>query len=55
MTALFSIYELVQPVGLMGGHLRDVYASFLDEANAYVKTTDVAAVCEHIRAFYRTA
>jgi hypothetical protein len=44
VTALFSIYELVQPVGLMGGHLRDMYASFLDEAAPYAKTESAAAL-----------
>ena len=44
VTALFSVYESIEPVGLMGGHLRDAYASFLDEAGAYVKTADAAAL-----------
>lgn len=44
VTALFSVYESVLPVGLMGGHLRDVYASFLDEAAPYAKTADAAAL-----------
>src|SRR5262249_26149260 len=44
VTALFSVYESVQPAGLTGGHLRDVYASFLDEASAYAKTADAAAL-----------
>jgi hypothetical protein len=30
--ALLSIWEGVEPVGANGGHLRDVYADFLDEA-----------------------
>jgi hypothetical protein len=30
--ALLSTYEGIQPVGLDGGHLRDLYADFLDEA-----------------------
>jgi hypothetical protein len=34
-------------VKLLGGHLRDVNASFLDKANTYVKTTDAAALCRH--------
>jgi len=30
--ALLSIWEGVEPVGMSGGHLRDLYADFLDEA-----------------------
>ena len=30
--ALLSTYEGIQPVGLYGGHLRGLYAEFLDEA-----------------------
>lgn len=30
--ALLSTYEGIQPVGAEGGHLRDLYADFLDEA-----------------------
>ncbi|MFI5492946.1 BtrH N-terminal domain-containing protein [Actinoplanes sp. NPDC051859] len=31
-TALFTVWEEVEPVGMSGGHLRDMYADFLDEA-----------------------
>jgi hypothetical protein len=31
-SALLATYEGIQPVGLYGGHLRDLYADFLDEA-----------------------
>jgi hypothetical protein len=30
--ALLSIWENVQPMGMSGGHLRDLYAEFLDQA-----------------------
>ena len=30
--ALVSIWEGIEPVGMSGGHLRDLYAEFLDEA-----------------------
>jgi hypothetical protein len=35
--ALLSTYEGIQPVGLDGGHLRDLYADFLDEASALLE------------------
>jgi hypothetical protein len=31
-TALLTVWEEVEPVGMSGGHLRDLYADFLDEA-----------------------
>jgi Butirosin biosynthesis protein H, N-terminal/Domain of unknown function (DUF4872) len=35
--ALLSTYEGIQPVGRYGGHLRDLYADFLDEAAALLE------------------
>ena len=35
--ALLSTYEGIQPVGLDGGHLRGLYADFLDEAAALLE------------------
>ncbi len=35
--ALLSTYEGIQPVGLYGGHLRGLYADFLDEAAALLE------------------
>jgi hypothetical protein len=35
--ALLSTYEGIQPVGMFGGHLRDLYADFLDEAAALLE------------------
>jgi Butirosin biosynthesis protein H, N-terminal/Domain of unknown function (DUF4872) len=46
MGALLSTYEGIQPVGLYGGHLRGLYADFLDEAAdllAEPRLTDAAA------------
>ncbi len=40
--ALLSTYEGIQPVGLDGGHLRDVYADFLDEAAALLEEPSLA-------------
>jgi hypothetical protein len=43
--ALLSTYEGIQPVGLYGGHLRGLYADFLDEAAALLhepRLTDAA-------------
>jgi hypothetical protein len=31
-TALLTVWDEVEPVGMSGGHLRDLYADFLDEA-----------------------
>jgi hypothetical protein len=36
-SALVSTYEGVQPVGSYGGHLRGLYADFLDEAAALLE------------------
>ncbi|MDQ7908145.1 BtrH N-terminal domain-containing protein [Phytohabitans sp. ZYX-F-186] len=41
--ALLSIWEGVEPVGMSGGHLRDLYADFLDEAAPLVGETGAAA------------
>ncbi|MFC0533684.1 BtrH N-terminal domain-containing protein [Phytohabitans kaempferiae] len=41
--ALLSIWEGVEPVGAFGGHLRDLYADFLDEAAPLVGETGAAA------------
>ena len=40
--ALLSTYEGIQPVGLDGGHLRDLYADFLDEAAALLEEPALA-------------
>lgn len=36
--ALLSVWEGVEPVGMTGGHLRGLYADFLDEAAALLDT-----------------
>ncbi|MFD0745305.1 DUF4872 domain-containing protein [Phytohabitans flavus] len=41
--ALLSIWEGIEPVGMSGGHLRDLYADFLDEAAPLVGDTAAAA------------
>jgi hypothetical protein len=40
--ALLSTYEGIQPVGMFGGHLRGLYADFLDEAAALLETPALA-------------
>ena len=40
--ALLSTYEGIQPVGLDGGHLRGLYADFLDEAAALLEEPALA-------------
>ena len=40
--ALLSTYEGIQPVGFDGGHLRGVYADFLDEAAALLEEPSLA-------------
>ena len=40
--ALLSTYEGIQPVGLHGGHLRGLYADFLDEAAALLEEPALA-------------
>jgi hypothetical protein len=40
--ALLSIYEGIEPVGLDGGHLRGLYADFLDEAAALLEDPRLA-------------
>jgi hypothetical protein len=41
--ALLSAYEGIQPVGSDGGHLRGLYADFLDEAAVLLEDPDLAA------------
>ncbi|GAA4444612.1 hypothetical protein GCM10023170_022220 [Phytohabitans houttuyneae] len=41
--ALLSIWDGVEPVGANGGHLRDLYADFLDEAAPLIGDTAAAA------------
>jgi hypothetical protein len=40
--ALLSTYEGIQPVGLDGGHLRGLYADFLDEAAALLEEPELS-------------
>ena len=41
--ALLSTYEGIEPVGTDGGHLRGLYATFLDEAAALLERPHLAA------------
>ena len=41
--ALLSTYEGIQPVGSDGGHLRDLYADFLEEAAALLEEPALSA------------
>jgi hypothetical protein len=41
--ALLSIWEGVEPIGATGGHLRGLYADFLDEAGPLIGETGAAA------------
>ena len=47
--ALLSTYEGIQPVGLDGGHLRGLYADFLDEAAALLEEPALAGAAAHWR------
>ena len=47
-TALCAVWEGVEPVGMTGGHLRDLYAAFLDEA-APLLGAPAAAAAEAFR------
>jgi hypothetical protein len=42
-TALLTVWEAVEPVGMTGGNLRDLYAAFLDEAVPLLGDRAVAA------------
>ena len=48
--ALLSTYEWIQPVGHDGGHLRGLYADFLDEAAALLEQPGLAEAATHWRA-----
>ena len=48
--ALLSIYEGIEPVGLDGGHLRGLYADFLDEAAALLEEPRLAGAAVAWRA-----
>ena len=53
--ALLSTYEGVQPVGTYGGHLRSLYAAFLDEASALLEAprlTEAAAAYREVAALW---
>ncbi|GAB3847052.1 hypothetical protein GCM10029963_27830 [Micromonospora andamanensis] len=47
--ALLSIWEGVEPVGATGGHLRDLYARFLDEAAVLLRAPDLTACGDRFR------
>ncbi|MEV6815853.1 DUF4872 domain-containing protein, partial [Micromonospora sp. NPDC051296] len=47
--ALLSIWEGVEPVGATGGHLRDLYATFLDQAAALLRAPDLTACGDRFR------
>jgi len=49
VSALLSIWESVEPVGMTGGHLRDLYAGFLDEAGALLGAPDLTACGDAFR------
>ena len=44
--ALLSTYEGIQPVGLFGGHLRGLYADFLDEAAGLLEEPSLSEVAD---------
>jgi hypothetical protein len=48
--ALCSIWEGAEPAGMNGGHLRELYADFLDEAAAVLDTPDLTGCAEDFRA-----
>ncbi|MCA2218358.1 BtrH N-terminal domain-containing protein [Jidongwangia harbinensis] len=48
-TALLTVWEAVEPVGMSGGHLRDLYAEFLDEVTPLLGER-AAAAAEAFRA-----
>ena len=48
--ALLAIYEGVEPVGSDGGHLRGLYADFLDEAAALLEAPALAEAAGAYRA-----
>ena len=47
--ALLSIWEGLEPVGATGGHLRGLYATFLDEAAALLRAPDLTACGDRFR------
>jgi Domain of unknown function (DUF4872) len=47
--ALLSTYEGIQPVGADGGHLRDLYADFLDEAAALLDRPELSEAAAGFR------
>ena len=47
--ALLSVWEGVEPIGMTGGHLRGLYATFLDEAADLLGVPDLRAVAEAFR------
>lgn len=47
--ALCSVWEGVEPVGMTGGHLRGLYADFLDEASALLGSEALAGCAEDFR------
>ena len=49
LDALMSVWEGVEPVGASGGHLRDLYADFLDEAAALLGAPALTGCAEAFR------
>ncbi|HET7767324.1 MAG TPA: BtrH N-terminal domain-containing protein [Chloroflexota bacterium] len=47
--ALLSVWEDIMPAGGYGGHLRDLYAEFLDQAAVLVENPRLHAVAESFR------
>ena len=47
--ALLSIWEGVEPVGATGGHLRDLYAVFLDQAAVLLRAPDLTVCGDRFR------
>lgn len=51
--ALLSIWEGVLPMGMTGGHLRDLYAAFIDEASLLLADDRLQAAADRFRAAAR--
>ena len=49
LDALMSVWEGVEPIGASGGHLRGLYADFLDEAAAMLAVPALAGCAEGFR------